>query len=209
MSSKASIAARVAGVVGAVGYLLGLVDGPVLGLLGSVALLSFGRALASVDGGELIAPASFGVVAGAAGVVALRWGTLELDGIGGIQAVLGPIVSVDPAPVAAMASASLLAALVATGVGMTDPGAGIATPRWWWWAEIGTVSGALALLFVSSPIAGSGGAALWGAATVGLVAVAAMTSRTTSERSVLARLVIIGICGLVVGAAALVVGASA
>ena len=195
--------------MGAVGYLVGLVDGPVLGILGSVALLSFGRALASVDGGELIAPASFGVVAGAAGVVALRWGTLELDGIGGIQAVLGPIVSVDPAPVAAMASASLLAALVATGVGMSDPGAGIGTPQWWWWAEIGTVSGALALLFVSSPIAGFSGAALWGAATAGFVAAAAMTSRTTSQRSVLARLLIIGICGLVVAAAALVIGASA
>ena len=195
--------------MGAVGYLAGLVDGPVLGILGGVALLSFGRSLASAGRGELIAPASFGVVAGAAGVVALRWGTLELDGIGGIQAVLGPIVSVDPAPVAAMASASLVAALVATGVGMTDPPAGIATPRWWWWAEIGTMSGVLALLFVSSPSAGPGGVALWGVATAALVALAAMTSRATSQRSVLARLLIIGICGLVVAVAALVTGASA
>lgn len=207
MSSSASVAARVTGVIGALGYLTGLVDGPVLGILGGLALLSFGRALASERGAELIAPASFGVLAGAAGVVALRWGTLDLNGIGGIQAVLGPIVTVSPAPVAAMAGAALAAAAGAAGVGLTEPAPGIGAPRWWWWVEAGTVSGVLALMFGGSPFAGLAGAALWVGATALLGAVVVATSKVLGPRAVPVRLVAIGICAAVVVVAAIVIGA--
>jgi hypothetical protein len=206
LTSSASIAARVAGVVAVLGYLTGAVDGPVLGVLGGLALLTFGRSLAARPGAELIAPASFGILAGAAGVVALRWGTLDLPGIGGIHAVLGPIITVEPVPVAALAGAALGAAAVAAGLGAAELVPEAAGPRWWWWVEVGTVSATLAVLFVGSPFTGFDHAGRWAGATALLAAVSALSARVSAGRSVGLRLLLLGVCIVVVGAAAVVTG---
>lgn len=98
-----SAGARVAGLVVALGYLLGLVPGPLVAAIGGLALITFGRALLVDRLGELRSGASLALIAGAVGVAAIRWGTLQIGEVRGVQAVLGPTVLVEPAG-AALAS---------------------------------------------------------------------------------------------------------
>lgn len=99
-----------------IGYLSGLVPGAVVSIVGGLALITFGRALLldRVDGA--VSGAALAVAAGALGVGALRWTTLEIDGIVGAQSVLGPTVMVGPAAAAAAGIAAMIAGVIAFGV---------------------------------------------------------------------------------------------
>ena len=107
-----STGARVAGVIVCLGYLLGLVPGPLVAVLAGLCLLTLGRSLGHEPGVAFRAVAGFAVVGLALVVGALRWGTLSLDEIRGAQAVLGPTLSVGPQEAAIGASLAAGGAVV-------------------------------------------------------------------------------------------------
>jgi hypothetical protein len=86
----------VAGAVVCLGYLLGLVPGPLVAVLGGLALLTLGRALGHEPGVALRAVGGLAAVGLALSVGALRWGTVLLDEVRGAQAVLGPTLYIGP-----------------------------------------------------------------------------------------------------------------
>jgi hypothetical protein len=137
---------RTAGVVIALGYLLGLVPGPVVAVVGALGLITFGRALLLDRRQALASSAALAVTAGALGVGALRWGTLELAGLRGAQSVLGPTVLVGPDQVALASGLALGGALLALGAWLAVP-----SPRGWgwiWWGiEAATASLAIVTVF--------------------------------------------------------------
>lgn len=177
-ASSFSAATRVAGAVIALGYLLGLVPGPVVAVVGGMALMTYGRNLLLERRPALVSGAALAVLGGALGIAALRWGALELTSIRGVQSVLGPTVLVGP-PQAAVAA------------GIAAAGAGVALAVWsarpwpqgrlqiaWWTIEL--VVGAFAITTVffdpaeSALGAGGAGAAIlqiarW-AGVIGVVA---------------------------------------
>jgi hypothetical protein len=185
-----------------------MVDGPVLGVLAGLALVTFGRALVSPTGAELIGPGAFGVMAGAAGAVALRWGTLDLGDIRGIQGVLGPTVAVEPQAAAVMAAAALGAATIALGLWL-GPAPHGGPVRWWWWLETSTGALLLASLFVGPQATDLLTVLTWlgSAAVIGLSAIG--IRKALGSRSVSVRLAVVGLCAAVVSAAAAVIGSSA
>lgn len=205
MSSSAAVAARVAGAIGALGYLLGVVDGPVIGALAGLALVAFGRGLSAPPGAELLGPACFGVLAGAAGSAALRWGTLDLPEIQGAQGVLGPTVVVEPVAVAVMSGAALVASTLALGVWMGEPERGRSLTRWWW-VELAAGALLLATLFSGPPPSDPGQAGIWlGAATV-VGASATVIGRPAAKLRLGVRFSIVGVCAAVVAGAAVASG---
>ncbi len=109
----ASAGARVAGCVVALGYLLGLVRGPIVAAVGGLALITLGRALLLERQQALLGALSLAVIAGGLGISALRWATLDLGELRGAQGVLGPTVLVDPPAAAAAAWIALGASLLA------------------------------------------------------------------------------------------------
>lgn len=128
MISATSAAARVAGVVVAAGYLLGVVDGPVTGVIGGLALITFGRALVLDRVHEVRLAAALAVLAGGVGIAVLRWGTLDLPELHGVQAVLGPTLLVGPLRSAVACSAAALAGVVALGAWLTESTPETGTP---------------------------------------------------------------------------------
>lgn len=100
-ASAWSAGARAAGLVVALGYLLGFVRGPVMAVIGGLALVTLGRCVSLRAPDDAALAASLAVLAGALGVGALRWGAVELGDLRGIQAVLGPTVLVGPGAAAA------------------------------------------------------------------------------------------------------------
>lgn len=112
---------RAAGVVFAAGYLSGYVDGPLAAVVGGLALITFGRSLLLERRAAAVAALSLAVVAAALGIGALRWSTLDLGEIRGVQAVLGPTILVAPDRLALgtslAAGASLLALALWTALG--------------------------------------------------------------------------------------------
>lgn len=207
MSARASLAARVAGAIGALGYLTGLVDGPIIGAVAGLALVTFGRSLAGPKGSELVGPAGFAVLAGAAGVAALRWGTLDLAEIQGAQGVLGPTIAVDPVPVAVVAGATLVAATIALGLWLTEPGPEVGSTSWWWWAELASGSLLLASLFCGPPPSDVVQTGIWLGAAIVVGALAWVVASKVPVRGPVTRLWVIGACLVVVGVAAGVAGA--
>lgn len=208
MSSGASVAARVAGAIAALGYLTGLVDGPVIGALAGLGLVTFGRSLSVPRGAELLGPAGFGVLAGAAGAVALRWGTLDLPEIQGAQGVLGPTVVVDPVPVAVLAGVALVASTVALGIwaGVSN---GLGSLPRWWWVELAVGSLLVASLFSGPPPTDVIQAGLWVGATVGVGASAWLVGRVAVRLGLGARFFVLGMCATAVVAAASAAGSMA
>ncbi|MDQ4096079.1 MAG: hypothetical protein M3174_07750 [Actinomycetota bacterium] len=119
-----SVFARVAGSVIALGFLLGLVPGPLAAVIAAVALVSFGRGLAPEATRAYLGLAAFGVVALTAAVGALRWGSSSLDAIRGAQAVLGPTLLIEPQNAAIGAGLAAAAGVLALSVwlGAHTPG---------------------------------------------------------------------------------------
>jgi hypothetical protein len=111
-----SAATRVAGAIIALGYLSGLVAGPVVVVVGGLALMTLGRSLLQPRLGAAVTGGALAVLAAALGVAALRWQALDLDKLRGVQAVLGPTLTVGPVQAAigtGLAAAAALMALVA------------------------------------------------------------------------------------------------
>lgn len=123
------------------GYLFGLVPGPVVAVVGGLALTTFGRALGVPLYSSVRIAAALAVIAGAAGVGALRWGSLDLAEIRGVQSVLGPTLLVGPQAAAIACGLSVGGALVALAAWLSEPRA-LARPMLIW----GLVEGAIVAL---------------------------------------------------------------
>lgn len=202
MTERASVAARVAGVVVALGYLLGAVDGPVLGPIGGIGLITMGRALVTPPGSWLLGVGSFGVVAAASGVAALRWGTLGLADLRGAQGVLGPAVLVEPVGLAAACIAAAGGGLLALGLWAVEPGPGGGRTLVWG-GELLATGLLLTGLFVGPEVGGFLDLTWW-AGGLGLCCAAGVAgSRLLAGARVRLR------AGLLAGAAALTLGAAA
>ena len=207
MTSSASVVARVAGAIGALGYLTGLVESPVIGALAGLSLVALGRSLVVARGSELFGPVCFGILAGAAGSVVLRWGSLDLPEIQGAQGVLGPTVLVEPVAVAVANGSALIASTAVLGLWlMARPERPEALPRWW---GIESAAGALliATLFVGPAPSGAGQAAIWLGAAGLIAGVGLLIGRVATSFRV--RWIVVGVCGAVVTASAAITGAVA
>lgn len=119
--SRLSTAARVAGVVIAAGYLLGLTPGPLVSVIGALGLVTYGRLLIAERPEAIRNGIALAIVAAALGVGALRWGTLDLGELRGVQSVLGPSLLVGPPTAAIACGAAALGALLALGSWLNDP----------------------------------------------------------------------------------------
>jgi hypothetical protein len=141
------------GAVVCVGFLAGLVPGPLVAPVVGFALMTFGRSLPATPARNALGALAWGVLALGVGVGALRWGTSSLDAIRGVQAVLGPTILVEPQEAAVGAG-------LAAGGGTVALGLWLATlrPRGLWpllWSFFEAVVGALLLA-----------SAFWGPAVV-------------------------------------------
>lgn len=209
--SRLSAAARSAGIVIAGGYLLGLTPGPLVSVIGALALVTYGRLLAAEKPEGLRIGIALAIVAAALGVGALRWGTLDLGEIRGVQSVLGPSVLVGPPRAAIACGAAALGALLALGSWLNDPRP---TDRSSYvWAGLEALLWALAVVTVlfdparsALQGAGFGSAALdlarWALATAvaaGLAVGAALLEARLSGRL---RWLVLGLAGALVAVAA-------
>lgn len=202
MTGRASVAARVAGVVVALGYLLGVVDGPVLGAVGGLALVTLGRGLTAPRAFFLLVVGGFAVLAGSSGVVALRWATLDLADLRGLHGVLGPSLVVGPPLLAGACAAGALGGLGAAAVwlshsGPDDGGALL------WGAEVVAAGLLLGTLALGPDIAGFGDL-LWWSLPLVVTAAAALALRAT--RGLRTKVVLLGAASVLVVGGALVVG---
>jgi hypothetical protein len=166
LTGRISVAVRVAGIVVAAGYLLGVTEGPVMMSIGALALITFGRGLVVDRSHEALAGGALAVIAGAIGVVALRWGTFDLGEIRGAQGVLGPSLSIGPQETAIAVGVAAGAGLVALIVWLGEAPVTDAGLRWLWPAE--ALCGALALV-----------TAFWGPALRGLEPIDLLTWSVT------------------------------
>ncbi|HEY7874183.1 MAG TPA: hypothetical protein VIG64_03565 [Actinomycetota bacterium] len=108
IARSVALGARCAGGVIALGYLLGVVPGPIVPVIGGLALMTFGHGLLLDRSSRLFAGLGLAILAGAVGIAALRWGVMGLEAIRGAQQVLGPTVMVGPTRAA---TASWIAAI--------------------------------------------------------------------------------------------------
>jgi hypothetical protein len=136
--------ARAGGLVLALGYLTGLVGGPLAAAVAGLALITFGRCLRMDRIDQALAAAGLAVVAGALGITALRWGSMELAELRSVQAVLGPTILVGPettavAVIVAAVAATLALALWVAALPVRGFGA-------WAWTGLETLAMALALV---------------------------------------------------------------
>jgi hypothetical protein len=116
-----SVGTRVAGGVITAGYLVGLLPGPIVAVVGGLGLITFGRTLlvGRLEGSQ--AGAALAIAAGALGVGALRWGTLDLGELRAVQSVLGPTILVGPDAAAAATTTAMIGAAVALAVWLLVP----------------------------------------------------------------------------------------
>ena len=207
MSLAAALATRVSGVVAALGYLAGIVEGPVVAVIGALALITFGRALTTRAEGVPLLGGAFAVLAGASGVVALRWGTLELSELRGIQGVLGPTFLVEPLELGIATSAAVVGGIGALGVWLAEPTSGGDKGRMWHWAEPATIALSLTALFAGPQVTGIREALVW---VVGVVAIAGMgeaLGRLLMSRALPVRAAVLGGAGALTLLGAGLVGA--
>jgi hypothetical protein len=186
LTARASLAdgTRVAGLVVVFGFLLGFVPGPLVAAIGGLALVTFGRALLLDRVGEFRAGASLALIAGAVGVAGLRWGTLQLGEVRGVQAVLGPTVLVEPSGAAIAtwlaAGGAVLALSVWLGTMPTEDRVALGL----WGLE--AVAGSLAIVSVFwGPALGSDlaiGVAVWALATVAALIPAVLLALLLARR---------------------------
>lgn len=206
-----STAARVAGSIIAFAYLLGLVPGPLVSVVGGLALVTLGRAWLLPEIGARRAGLSLAVLAGALGVGALRWGTLDLPELRGVQAVLGPTVLVGPEAAAIACGVAFAGGLVGLAAGLLEPHPSTRADYIWGAIEIGLGSLALVTIFVDparSVLQGAGlGPALveiarWIGAVAVAVAIVFGLSILLEKMSDRWRWVALGCGGVAVAAAA-------
>lgn len=200
----AEVAVRIAGLVLALPFLLGLLPGSLAAVAIGVAALGAARALASPA--ERVFPAAAVVVfVAAVAVGAARWESLDLDFVRGAQAVLGPTVAVEPPQGAGAAAAAAVAGVAAFGLWL-----GKLEPLELWWAE--AVTGALVLVTVFSgpALSGFGTPESFLRAVVWLLLVAAVTgigvvvARWAGRREQKARWRLLGAAAVLTTASALV-----
>ncbi len=208
-----SSATRVAGIVIALGYLLGFVAGPVVAVVGALALTTYGRNVLVPRRSALASGAALAVIGGSLGIAALRWGALELASLRGVQSVLGPTLLVGPLQAALATGIAAAAAVVALAVWLAAP----------WptdridlvWALVEAAVGAFAIVTVffdpaRSALAGAGTASValevarWLGAVTLVMALVAGLGWLLQRRDELWRAVIVAGAGAaVVSAAAL------
>jgi hypothetical protein len=181
-----ALGARCAGAVIALGYLLGLVPGPLVPVIGGLALMTFGHGLLQDRASRTFSAAGLAIVAGAVGIGALRWGAMGLDAIRGAQQVLGPTVLVGPTTAATASWIAAGSALVGLGVWMSSADPGGARARVGWGAEIAIGALAVVLVFWGDAHAPGGDGSLssltrWGAA-VAVASIAAMGGALVAVR---------------------------
>ena len=202
---------RVAGVVLVFGYLSGLVPGAVVSIVGGLALITFGRGLLLDRHGTAIAASALAIAAGALGVAALRWSTLSLEELVGVQSVLGPTVFVGPQNAALATTVALGAAILSVAVWSTEPLVDERRGRIWSRVE-GVLAIAAAVVVFAAPAVGGSVSNLFSdpielapplaALSIGGAAVFFAPRVLKSTR---VRWVILAVCGLVVVAAAALV----
>ena len=164
--------ARAAGAVVLLGYLLGVVQGPLLAVIGGLALVTLGRCVAAGDPDDLFLGGSLAVLAAALQAGAFRWETLDLARLRGAQAVLGPSVLVGPEAAAAgcwlglLAGAAGLAVWLATARRADETLAG-SLVRGLWLAEAALGSLALVTVFWGGSLARGSLGGPDGAAAIG------------------------------------------
>lgn len=150
---------RAAGLVITLGYLLGMVPGPVVAVVGGLALITYGRSLLLTRIPASLAGGAVAVVAGALGVGALRWETLELAELRGVQAVLGPTLLVGPTQSAVATSIAAGAALLALAVWLSSPWPASRFGLIWGALEAIAAALAIATVFFDPAESGLGGGA--------------------------------------------------
>ena len=215
-SARLPVGIRATGVVIAAGYLLGIVPGPLVSVIGAFALVTFARALVIDRDRALRSGLSLAVIAAALGVGALRWGTLELAELRGVQSVLGPSILVGPIQAAIACGAAAVAAVLALSSWLREPEARGFLERLWMGAEAGLWALAILTVFfvpARSVLEGAGvaSAALEIARWVGAIVVTAgaafglsLLQERLDQRMRLGVLVLAG--SLVLFAAVLVAG---
>ncbi len=209
MTARASLSegTRVAGLVVALGFLLGLVPGPLVAAIGGLALITFGRALLVDRVGELRSGAALALIAGALGVAGLRWGTLQLEEVRGVQAVLGPTVLVEPAGAATAAWLAAGGAVLALAVwlGTIAPEGRLGLAQW----GLEGAAGSLAIVSVFwGPALGSDLPAelgIWALATMAALAPAVLLAVLLSRRRRLWSWIILILSAATIGAGAALV----
>ncbi len=201
----------------ALGYLLGITPGPLVSVVGGLALVTFGRALVLDELPALRSSAALAVIAGSLGVGALRWGTLELTELRGVQSVLGPTLLVGPPVVALACALAAAGALIALSSWVVDPLPSGRGPLAW--ASVEGVAAALAVVTVffdpaRSALTGSGfGTAMveigrWAVAVAAAAAIVGGLAYWQQRLAARWRLVVLGGSGaLVIAGAVLVAGA--
>jgi hypothetical protein len=135
---------RAGGLVLALGYLTGLVGGPLVAAVGGLALITLGRCLRMDRVDQAVAATGLAVISGALGITALRWGTLELEELRSVQAVLGPTIQVGPEATAVAVMVAAAAATLALALWIAVlPVRGFGG---WTWTGLETLAVALALV---------------------------------------------------------------
>ena len=149
----AAVGVRAAGIVVALAYLTGLVPGPLLAAVGGLALVTYGHALLLERSPSLLTGTAFAVIVVALASGALRWSTLDLAELRGVQAVLGPTVLVEKSS-ADLPVLGPVAAWIAVFAGVVAMAVWLRFPRgevWFslvpWGGELVVASLALATVF--------------------------------------------------------------
>jgi hypothetical protein len=203
-----STGTRVAGIIVALGFLLGLVDGSIVAVVGGLTLITLGRAVLLDRWEAALSGASLAIAAGALGVAAVRWEIFDLEALRDVQSVLGPTVAVEPVAAATAAALAAGAAVLAVGLWLGAPRAGGRLP-WLWSAIEGSVA-ALALVTAfwgpalpGRDTAGAGGVlAGWVVGVCAVLAVLGILLWAQPRIGLMWRWVVLGSAALAVFAAA-------
>ena len=172
MKPAAAAAARAAGSVVVLGFLLGFVDGSLLVVIGGLGLIVFGRGLLLPLAEARLAAVALAGFALALGVVAARWRSLEIDELRAVQAVLGPTLVVG--------TPSSIASTVLAGIGALSAAglwASVARqdPRLGWAADVVLLALSAASVLWGPSVGGRSLAAAANWSGAGLVAAGLIT----------------------------------
>ena len=160
---------RVAGAVLILGYISGIVPGAIVSVVGAFALMTLGRALLLDRTATAVSAVALAITAGAFGIAGLRWGTLSLPELIGVQSVLGSTILVGPELSAIASVLALGATLIAATAWATEPQGRGRVERLWGHIEAILVVIAAAVVF-AAPGAGGSLGQLLGSPEIGVTA---------------------------------------